>query len=154
MTALYFDTGSFQHSNTTSTVMDVSANLMLHEVQHNEIAYQLFQKKLLPMLKLWGIALNKLNVDEANGISWVFISQDDFKQSGAEAKDIEGLINLMHGIPKIKMTVILSERENGMVKGSIRTQEGVDASYYAAVFGGGGHNKAAGFNANLLNFIV
>jgi len=36
-----------------------------------------------------------------------------------------------------------------MVKGSIRTSNGTDAAYYAGLFGGGGHHKAAGFSAPL-----
>jgi len=41
----------------------------------------------------------------------------------------------------------LSEREDGIVKGSLRSEEykGVDVSKIAAQFGGGGHKLASGF---------
>jgi phosphoesterase RecJ-like protein len=72
------------------------------------------------------------------------------KQTKTTYKDLDGLVILLHGIPDVKLTVLLSERENGVVKGSIRTIDGVDASYYAGAFGGGGHHKAAGFSTRLL----
>jgi phosphoesterase RecJ-like protein len=103
-----------------------------------------------PLLKLWGLALSKLNIDLKRGLAWVFVSNEDFQETGASYRDLEGLVILLHGIPGVKITVLLSERENGVVKGSIRTIDGIDASYYAGAFGGGGHHKAAGFSARLL----
>jgi len=149
MTALYFDTGSFQHSNTTPEVLRIAAELMKHDVPTDIIAFELFQKKDLGLLRLWGQVLSRLRIDYDHAIAWVFVSREDFEKTGTSPKDIEGLVALIHGIPKTRMTVVLSERENGKVKGSIRTVDGVDASYYASVFGGGGHPKAAGFSAKI-----
>jgi len=149
LAALYFDTGSFQHSNTTSQVMKIAADLKTLGADHAQVAYHLFRKKSLPILKLWGLALGKLKLDYDRSLAWIYISQADLDAAGAEYKDLEGLIGLIHGIPGIKMTVLLSERDKNQLKGSIRTENGIDASHFAAAFGGGGHHKAAGFSAVL-----
>ncbi len=149
LAALYYDTGSFQHSNTTSDVMHIASRLKRYGANHENIAYYLFQKKSFPLLALWGLALQKLKVDKDRGIAWVFVSEEDLARTGTGSKELEGLIALIHGIPEVKMTIILSERGNAVVKGSIRTSNGTDAAYYAGLFGGGGHHKAAGFSAPL-----
>ena len=42
------------------------------------------------------------------------------------------------------MGITIREKEDGVFKISVRTNEGVDASAYCAVFGGGGHIAASG----------
>jgi phosphoesterase RecJ-like protein len=49
-------------------------------------------------------------------------------------------------IPEAKFSVLLTEDRKGNVKGSFRTQRSdINLSKIAGVFGGGGHEKAAGF---------
>lgn len=151
LTALYFDTGSFQHSNTTAEVLRVAAELMQYPANHAQIAYELFQRRPYALLKLWGLTLSKLKINQQRAIAWVFLSRSELDSVGATFKDLDGLIALIHGIPDVKLTVVMSERENGQMKGSIRTVDGVDASYYAGIFGGGGHKKAAGFSAAIVD---
>ncbi len=40
---------------------------------------------------------------------------------------------------------MLKEREDGKIKGSLRSKKIIDVSKVAEVFGGGGHKRAAGF---------
>ncbi len=52
----------------------------------------------------------------------------------------------MNGVIGSKVALLLSERGEEL-KGSLRTEEAaVDVSRLAAVFGGGGHIRAAGFS--------
>jgi bifunctional oligoribonuclease and PAP phosphatase NrnA len=50
-------------------------------------------------------------------------------------------------VPGTKFSLVLSERDKGIIKGSLRSEEykGVDVSQIAHLFGGGGHKLASGF---------
>ena len=45
--------------------------------------------------------------------------------------------------------MLLTEREKGFIKGSVRTNDRYNANLLAGLFGGGGHIRAAGFKTNL-----
>ena len=51
----------------------------------------------------------------------------------------------MTSVPQAEIIMLLSEREDNVVSGSVRTKKGVDSSEVAKLFGGGGHYGAAGF---------
>jgi len=52
----------------------------------------------------------------------------------------------LNAVPGSKYCVLLSEDDEGKVKGSLRTQrEDVNLSEVASQWGGGGHPKASGF---------
>lgn len=149
LTALHFDTGSFQHSNTTPEVMRIASNLMHARADNKSITKAFYQHRKISMLRLWGRALNNLQLDEQRNMVSLFISQQDLNDTKTTADDAEGLANLIQGIPEANMAVVMMERENGEVKTSIRTSDEQDAAYYASQFGGGGHHKAAGFSVPL-----
>jgi len=65
---------------------------------------------------------------------------------GATREDLTGVIDeLMTSVPEVDIVLLLSEREPGLVSGSLRTAREVSAVEVAALFGGGGHPGAAGF---------
>lgn len=74
------------------------------------------------------------------------ITQDDMEKTGTTKEDAEGLVNLMNTVPNLKFSLLLSETPDGDVKGSLRTQSGdINVGKLAALMGGGGHARAAGF---------
>ena len=62
-------------------------------------------------------------------------------------EDIAQVSGILNTVPGTKFAMILSEREDGIIKGSLRSEEykGVDVSEIAHLFGGGGHKLASGF---------
>ena len=45
----------------------------------------------------------------------------------------------------MEVALLLKEREDGKIKGSLRAKDLVDVSKIARSFGGGGHRRASGF---------
>lgn len=149
MTGLSTDTGSFKHTNTTPEVFRIAAELMESGANLNRITQHIYLGKSVPRLKLWGRTLDKIQQDRALGMVVSVITKEDLDECGADLSDLEGVIDLMNTVPGASATLLLSERE-GELKGSIRTNApDVDVSKLAAIFGGGGHIKAAGFNVPL-----
>lgn len=147
MLGLMSDTGSFQHSNTTSKVMEIASQLMKKGAPISKIVQTSFANKNISTLKLWGKAFEKAKINPANGMIVSVLTQKDLEECSAGTEDIAQVSGILNTVPGTKFALILSERENGIIKGSLRSEEykGVDVSKIAAQFGGGGHKLASGF---------
>ena len=104
-----------------------------------------FKSNSLNTLRLWGKVLSNIKFEQDKKLVWSMIEKKDVEELGASYDDLSGVISLINGIPESKVTILLTEREDGKLKGSIRTKNGADANHFASEFGGGGHKKAAGF---------
>jgi len=144
---LMSDTGSFQHSNTTPKVMEIASQLMKRGAPLSKIVETTFANKNISTLKLWGKAFEKAKINPDNGMIASVLTQKDMEECNAGSEDIAQVAGILNTVPGTKFALILSERENGIIKGSLRSEEykGVDVSKIAAQFGGGGHKLASGF---------
>jgi len=147
MLGLMSDTGSFQHSNTTPKVMEIASQLMKKGVPLSKIVETTFANKNISTLKLWGKAFEKAKINPDNGMIVSALTQKDLEDCNASTEDIAQVSGILNTVPGTKFALILSERGNGIIKGSLRSEEykGVDVSKIAAQFGGGGHKLASGF---------
>ena len=140
------DTGSFQHTNTTRAVLQVAGMLMEKGANLGKITRYVYADKSLPRLKLWGKVLQKMWRNRQWNILVAIVTANDFAECGATGEDLEGVIDLIRTVPHTKAVLLGSERE-GEFKFNLRTEDAkVDVSRLAALFGGGGHIKAAGFS--------
>jgi bifunctional oligoribonuclease and PAP phosphatase NrnA len=147
MLGLLGDTGSFQHSNTTPKVMEIASNLLKRGANISKIIDSAFANKNISTLKLWGKAFEKAKVVPESGMIISVLTQKDLDECGAGTEDIAQVAGILNTVPGTKFSLILSERGEGIIKGSLRSEEykGVDVSKIAAQFGGGGHKLASGF---------
>jgi len=141
------DTGSFQNANTSPRSFANSALLIKYGARQQEIIQHVFKTKNLSTLKLWGRILTKMKTDEEHAIVWSTISRSDFDDTGSTDDETGGIIDeLMSNAPDTEIILLLKQKENGLISGSLRTTTAaVDASQIAELFGGGGHVQAAGF---------
>ena len=74
----------------------------------------------------------------------ISVTQQILSASGATLEDTESITSVPRNIEGVEIGATLKERPEGGFKVSVRTGENVDASEVCAVFGGGGHKRAAG----------
>ncbi len=142
---IYFDTGGMMHSNTTSEVLKVCGDLVSMGADLKKVAKKLFATTPVNKLRLWGRILERAYVNE-EGVVVSAVNQEDYKATETDSKGTGGIIDYLNAVPNSKYCVLLSENEQGLVKGSLRTQrEDVNLSEIAGKWGGGGHPKASGF---------
>lgn len=145
LAGIYGDTGSFMHSNTTEKELNAASKLMKYGADLSKITKNLFNRKNISALKLWGEVLESAEVNENNVLMSV-IRDDVFKKTDTIVRDLSGVVDYLNMVPGTKMSVLLTEDGKGNVKGSFRTRsEKLDLTKVAAKFGGGGHPKASGF---------
>lgn len=146
MLGILGDTGSFQHSSTSQRVMEIAAELLKRGALISRISNVVFANKKLATLKLWGRAFEKARILK-NGMILTVLTKKDIEECEASSDDIAQVASFLNTVPGTKFSLILSEREDGVVKGSLRSEnfKGVDVSAIAHQFGGGGHKLASGF---------
>lgn len=147
LTGLITDTRSFQNPNTTPRSLEVAANLLDLGARQQEIIQNIYKTKPLSTLKIWGRALNRIQVDAEAGIVWSSISKEDLQEMGSTSKETAGILDeLISTIPNADVYVLFTEIEEGGFKASVRSSNAIDVSRAAGrLFGGGGHARAAGF---------
>jgi len=146
LTGIYTDTGGFQHSNVSAKTYSIASELMSRGARLKNISNNISNHKSLPMLKLWGIALDRITYLSEIKLIYSIITQKDIESVLASEGDLAGVVNLISSIPDEAATLLLYEMPNGKIKGSLRTESSnIDVSQIAKLFAGGGHKKAAGF---------
>ncbi|MBM3227982.1 hypothetical protein FJZ27_03950 [Candidatus Peribacteria bacterium] len=157
LTGLITDTRSFQNPNTTPRSLEVAAELLERGARQQEIIQHIYKTKPLSTLKIWGRALNRIEIDAESGIVWSSISREDLAEMGAESRETHGILDeLISTIPGADAYVLFTEVEGGGLKASLRSSPALDVSRLAAeAYGGGGHARAAGFRvAHFNNFAL
>jgi bifunctional oligoribonuclease and PAP phosphatase NrnA len=147
MLGILNDTGMLQHANTTSHVLEIISTLMKKGAPMAKIINATFNSKKISTLKLWGRAFERARINEKNGMIASVLTKKDMDEFGATSDDIAQVATILNTVPNTKFSLILSERGDGIIKGSLRSEKykGVTVSTLAAQFGGGGHALASGF---------
>jgi phosphoesterase RecJ-like protein len=155
LTGIITDTQAFFTTSTTHHAIEAAAELTLLGATMHDIIRHNFINKSSPSLKLWGIALERLFVDETFGGIATAITQRDITEHDATSEDIEGISNFLNAMldETHDVIVVYRETEDGAVKGSVRARTKDVAAIAEKLYGGGGHKCAAGFkvkNAKLV----
>lgn len=142
---LYYDTGSFMHSNTNEEVLTTAAALIQAGADKEQIVKKLFKSHSIEKLKAWGKILNELRLTDGN-VAVSGINQKDLKACNATHNDISGIIDYINMVKNNRFAALIAEDDKGQIRGSLRTRnDDVNVSEIAGTFGGGGHKKASGF---------
>lgn len=147
-TALYLgiihDTGVFKHSNTTKKTMECAAKLITYDVPFSRIIDETFYQKTYLQNQILGRCLLEsfCMLDGKIIISYVKKNVMDFY--GAGSKDLDGIIDQLRITKGVEVAILIHELKTQTYKVSMRSNNDVDVSKIARIYGGGGHVKAAG----------
>lgn len=152
-TALYAgivtDTGRFQYSSTSSRTHDIASELLALGVQTDVIGQKLFEESPFGYYEVASRVLGRAVLDDERAFVWSILLLDDLDAADLQSHETEGLIDLVRMARETDVSCLLKEKEDGTIKGSMRSRGRVDVAALAGVFGGGGHHNAAGFSSEL-----
>ncbi len=137
------DTGGFRYQGVTAETFEFVAWLLNKGVNVSSIYRKVLQIKTKPNFELHRIANNRLEFLENGKIAYTYITKDDEQSVNAENGDYEGIVENGRDIEGVEVSVFIRQTEKGC-KVSLRSNDYVNVSEACAVFGGGGHPKAAG----------
>ena len=143
-TALVTDSGGFAFSSVTGETMRIAADLLDAGVEGHKIVEYFISDISPAVFALKTRVLAKTCFYEEGRIGIITFSSEDFAATGTAVSDTTGIINSVREVEGVNIAVAVTEAAVNEYKISIRTDECAEANRIAAVFGGGGHARAAG----------
>ncbi len=137
------DSGCLKFASVTSETHICISKLLKFNFDHAEANHLLFDSQTMGLVQLSGHVMCNVECFENGLIS--FIQSDDalLKKYGVEESEANVLINIPRKIKGAEIAIELKER-GGVVRASLRSNGKADVNRVAGLFGGGGHEKAAG----------
>lgn len=142
MTALVADTQCFRTENTSPRTLMLAHRLWLAGAPVYPIARSVLSTRPLSALRLWGAAVERMGAQD--GVVWSTVTEEMVEQAGATMEEAEGLVDFLLSSQESRVAIVFKEAAMDETKVSVRTVPGVDAIKIVALFGGGGHTRAAG----------
>ncbi len=142
--AIATDTGWFRFPSVQHLTYEIAARLLQAGASPAEIYAELYEQESLGRLRLRGVVLNRIHIEQNGRLAHTFILKEDFADTGALPSDTEDLVNHCLEIKGTEFAVILIEQLEGGFKISFRSRCPLECNQIAQKFGGGGHKAAAG----------
>ena len=139
------DTGCFRFPTTSARTLSVAAELLDLGAEPYRLASEIFWNKSVSGMRLLSEALATIETTEDGRVATMDVTRAMLEDSGADHVDTEGFANYPRLITGVLVGVLLRELDDGNFRVSLRSKESVDVNEIARMFGGGGHQTAAGF---------
>jgi len=145
LAGIIFDTGAFQHANTSSETLVVAANLIKHGASITKINSALFSGRDIKTLNLWGRTLERVRFFKDSGLAVAVITREEGQVNSGEMSNIAAILAT---VPNVKVAIVVYQLDDNTIKGSLRAEKynNIDVSAIAHTLGGGGHKLASGFS--------
>ncbi len=145
LTGILTDTANFLYPSTTSNTIKIASKMLLRGARLPKIMENTWKNKSLQALKLWGIAMTRLNINKKYNFAFSLLTKEEIERSKATEDEMDGISGFLSNLHGVNGLLLLRE-EDGIIKGSFRTAHPkINVSNLALALGGGGHAKASGF---------
>ena len=138
-----FDTGGFRHPSATAETFEAVAALLRVGINASDIQRRMLYTHSMPATRIFSAALGKAAFSPNAPIVYAALTHADMDAAGALPLHLEGIVEHLLDIDGACASILVSEREKGVCKVSLRSR-GLNMNTIAAGFGGGGHINAAG----------
>jgi phosphoesterase RecJ-like protein len=136
---LLTDTGRFRYSNTSSRALRMAADLADAGARIFRITDAMYYDLALQDVRSMAAIYSTLEFFGDNRISTLFARLDHL------VEDPDVVVDTALSIRGVEIAVLMSETWEGKIRVSLRSKSKVNVAAIAEGFGGGGHERAAGF---------
>lgn len=146
LTGIITDTGGFRYSGVTPETFEFTAELLEKGVNVSEIYKRVLETQTKANFELMKRTIDRMEFLENGKVTFTYITNKDLEEVNAEIGDHEGLVEIGRDIEGVEVSVFIRQKENDKdtYKISMRSNDYVNVSDVCLMFGGGGHEKAAG----------
>ncbi|MDQ6964125.1 MAG: DHH family phosphoesterase [Mariprofundales bacterium] len=139
------DTGSFRHRGVDGALHRLTADLIDAGVDPEEVGQRVYSCNSHARMKLMSLALDSLYFSHHDQVAWLHVTDESYRESGADVEDTEGLIDIAASVDGVEVAIFLRPNDSGAGwKVSFRSRGRVEVGDLAGRLGGGGHPNAAG----------
>ncbi len=144
------DTGSFSYSCNSPKTYEVTAELMRHGIDAQNIHNLIYDTNSENRMRLLGYSLySAMKVFPEYGAAYISLSREDLKKFNFKIGDTEGFVNYPISMKNICLSVLFMEMED-QIKISFRSKGNFNVNEFSRKhFEGGGHKNAAGGRSKL-----
>lgn len=143
--AVLTDTGRFQFSNTDAHSLRAAASLVAAGADPSLIARRIYFERPAPFFRLLGHLLSMIDLYHGGRTCLMIMPRElatTFFPDGH--LDSEGIVDYTMQVEGVEVGIFIRQTGDGVYRASLRSRGKVDVRLIAEVFGGGGHEKAAG----------
>lgn len=157
------DTGSFKYANATPDAFAAAAEIChrlreapvsdgapIDKMAPSDISAALFDCVTMKDVEVRRIAYKNLRYICGGNIAVSFATHAEMKAAGLSIDDLGGMVDSVRAIGSTAVGIVLKESAKGIWRGSSRANVDFDVSVPAALLGGGGHKRAAGFTVEAM----
>jgi len=149
LTGMMAATRSFKTGNVTPDSLKLASELINLGANRQEIVTRLYQTKTIPILKLWGKILTRLQSDDQKKIIWSKLDPHDFTETGSQPKNIQGVVDeLISYSPLADIIVLFYQTEPQATKIILHTKDTTNALTLARKYLPSGNKNQALFEIN------
>lgn len=143
--AISTDTGSFRYPNTTSATYRAAAGLIDAGIDLGKINQQLYESFPVTRVECIRDLLQDMRICFDGRCATVKLTRKLKQELQLNPTDTEGVVDIIRAIDTVIVAVFFEEVDEGKIRVSSRSKDpAVNVSKICAVFGGGGHDLAAG----------
>ena len=143
LTTIMTDTGAFMHTNTTSDVLRMSAEMIDLGADKPLITEEIFANKRFAATKLVGMALERAKLEDDGRYCWTYVDEEMLCTADADGEDTEEIVQHLRAVEGVEAAALFKAYD-GAVRVSLRSNGKINVQAAAASLGGGGHFMASG----------
>lgn len=144
MIGLLTDSGDFSHDDVTEETFAAGAYLTAAGADVATLQYTLFKKQSKARALLHGETMSRMKFDFDDRFAYIVITRAMLEKYGADQGATEGFVDFPLSVDGVEICASVMEVKKGQYKISLRSKSYADVNRLAAMFGGGGHVRAAG----------
>ena len=150
--AISSDTGCFRFANATPRTFRCAAELIEAGAEHTEINHRLFEAQTLKQIRAEGEAARRLQIHDGGKIASVTFPYSSKFSMSLSDEHLETIIDIPRSVSGVEVAFSVRQPDDVPIfKVSMRSSSDIDVSEICALFGGGGHMRAAGCTVNAAN---
>lgn len=134
----------FRTQLTTGRTLHIAAALVDAGADYQLIKERVRNYRASFVVRVWAYLLRNLKTITSKSLSVVHVSIKDLQDAKADRMILGGFVNFVADLIDSDIVLLLVEKQPGVVKASFRSKR-ANVAAIAALFGGGGHVNAAGF---------
>ncbi len=143
--AICSDTGCFRFANATPRTFRCVAELLEQGAEQVEINRRLFESKTYKQVRAEGEAANRLTLHDSGRIASVTFPYSSKFALSLREEHLETIIDIPRSVTGVEVAFSVRQPEDKpFFRVSMRSSSDFDVSAVCALFGGGGHVRAAG----------
>ena len=148
LTGIITDTNGFRNANTTVESLEFAEWALENGLNYSKIYTDAMLSISRNKFEAEKLAMNRMEFYEDGKIAYTYMTKEDEEKLGLKAGDRDGIVEIGKRVRGVEVSVFLYEKESGY-KASLRSSDYVNVAEVCAIFGGGGHIKAAGASLSM-----